>query len=281
MRASTGSARTAICHALSPVHVSSADDPRLDLYRALKGDHRRRPHFVAESDLAVRRLLGSDLAVDSVLCTPAHLPRIVDAVPEHVALLVAEEALIAEVAGFPFHRGCLAAGRRPAPAPPDLARFAALPRARIVIAENLVDPANVGALLRNCRAFRTDLVLLDARAADPFSRRAIRASLGHSFTQPLALVPDLLAEAHRLRDLGLTLLAATVSPDARPITTLAPPPRLALLLGNESSGLSPSLLSLAHQRVTIPIDPSADSLNVASATAILLHWGTGSTDPTR
>ncbi len=157
------------------------------------------------------------------------------------------------------------------PANHSLAAALAGPRWTVLLVQGLADPANLGSILRSARAFAVDLVVLDRRGADPLSRRAVRSSMGHVFTQPLALADDLLAALTLLQDHGATLWAATVGPRARPLGSLARPDRLALLVGNEGVGLPAALCAQADAELTIPIAPEVDSLGVAAATAILLH----------
>lgn len=254
--------------------VSSPDDPRVDAYRDLKGrarDPARDPtRFVVEGELAVTRLLASTFVVESVLTTPARLERLRAHVRADVPVLVAASDVLEAIAGVELHRGCLALARRPAPSPvvgPPLERA----RTTIVAAQGLGDPANVGALVRDCRAFGAHLLLLDDRGADPFSPRAVRAAMGHVFTQPLAVCEDLRGEVARLRAEGRRVLAATLSPRATPLPRLARPAHLVLLLGHEGEGLRRDLLDLADEEVTIPIAPDVDSLNVAAAAAVLLY----------
>jgi tRNA G18 (ribose-2'-O)-methylase SpoU len=98
--------------------------------------------------------------------------------------------------------------------------------------------------------------------------------MGHVFTQPLAISSDLSGWVARARgELGADtrVFAAVADPDAAGVNAAKSPDRLIILLGNEGRGLTPELLSHADMRVTIPIDRAADSLNVAAATAVLLH----------
>ncbi len=78
-----------------------------------------------------------------------------------------------------------------------------------------------------------------------------------------------------LRAAGFTLVAATPRPGATPLPAFTRPPRLALLLGSEGPGLSDATLALADHQVAIPMttadSPGADSLNVATAGAVLLY----------
>jgi tRNA G18 (ribose-2'-O)-methylase SpoU len=140
-----------------------------------------------------------------------------------------------------------------------------------VALEDLVDVDNLGAIARNTAALGGDALLLSPRCADPFYRKAIRVSMGSVFSLPIvrasAWPDDLLA----LRTRGFSLLAAVLDDDATPIERFSPPARFALVLGAEGPGLSAPTKALCDHRVTIRMSPGADSLNVATACAVLLE----------
>lgn len=267
--------------------IDDPGDPRLDPFRGLiaRGDRPDPAHCFVESETAVARLLASPhFEALAVLGTAAHLQRLAPRCP---AYLVTRELLRA-VLGFDLHRGVIACAARPPQLAPDLslttcpigpvlgasslAAALARPRWTALLVQGLADPANLGSILRSARAFAVDLVLLDRRGADPLSRRAVRAAMGHVFAQPLALTADLPAALDHLRaELGAAIWAATLGPRARPLGSLPRPDRLVLLVGNEGLGLPAELCDRADAELTIPIAPEVDSLGVAAATAILLH----------
>ena len=261
-------------------------DPRLDPFRDLL-TRRPDPHdFFAESEVAVARLLASPhFHTHAVLGTAPHLARL--AIPATVPALLADRPLLKAILGFDLHRGVIAHAQRPAALARDLsfatcpigpvlgasplADLLAAPRWTVLLVQGLADPQNLGSILRSARAFAVDLVLLDRRGADPLERRAIRAAMGHGFAQPLALAVDLPAALTLLKSHGAAVLAATVSPRARPLGAVLCPDRRVLMVGNEGDGLPPELLAAADLELTIPIAPEVDSLGVAAATAVLLH----------
>jgi tRNA G18 (ribose-2'-O)-methylase SpoU len=143
----------------------------------------------------------------------------------------------------------------------------------VVIVEDLVDVDNLGAIARNAVAFGADALLLSPRSADPFYRKAIRVSLGAVFELPITRLERWPADLEAVRAQGFALVAAALGPGATPLPHFEPPRRWALLLGAEGPGLSPPALALCDHRVTIPMSPSpgADSLNVATAAAVMLY----------
>jgi len=275
--------------------VADAHDPRLDPFRDLQGTVRRRRSalhgrvpragapgdmVLVEGEIPVGRLLSAGLPAHTILLTPAHrdalAPLLKAAAARGAEVLLADHALLEAVTGLRRDRGCFALAPRPAFAPaPDPALLEALRargRSTLLVAERVTDPANLGALLRNARAFGVDLLLCDEHGADPLDPRAVRASAGHVFTLPLCVPPDLAAAAAALRDaLGGQLVAATTSQQAVPVERFLRPAHLLLAVGFEGEGLSARLLAAADAQVTVPLTGGVDSLNVAAATAVLLH----------
>jgi tRNA G18 (ribose-2'-O)-methylase SpoU len=253
--------------ALPPIEISEADDPRVAEYGRLKERwlNAEGGRFVAESERVVRRLIESGLGVHSVLLTAPRLATLADALGGAFPVYLAPQELLDRIAGFHVHRGCLAVGARPgAGAIPAGAR-------RLVVLEDLTDVDNLGAIARHAAAFGADALVLSPRCADPFYRKAIRVSLGAVFTLPLVRLARWPDDLRALRADGIELVGAVLEPGATPLASFGPPTRAALLFGAEGPGLSPAARALCDHRVTIPMSPGADSLNVATAAAIFLY----------
>jgi TrmH family RNA methyltransferase len=131
----------------------------------------------------------------------------------------------------------------------------------IVIAlDGVQDPGNVGTIVRLAAAFDANGIALLPGCADPFSPKAIRASAGAILT-----VPVVSCTTDELLAAGWPVVAADIRGD----TADPPAVRAVLAFGSEGSGFSSTLASAART-ITIPISPGIESLNVASAVAILL-----------
>jgi tRNA G18 (ribose-2'-O)-methylase SpoU len=251
---------------LPAIEIRDPDDPRLVDYRSLKERHLNAEggRFVAESERVVRRLVASGLGVRSVLLTAPRLATLADALAGPFPVFLAAQPVLDAIAGFHVHRGCLAIGERPPPPP--------LPRGAraLVVAEDLSDVDNLGALARHAAAFGADALVLSPRCADPFYRKAIRVSLGAVFNLPIARASAWPGDLEALRDDGVTILGAVVEPGAIPLARFEAPARFALLLGAEGPGLSGAARAACDHLVTIPMSAGADSLNVATAGAIFL-----------
>ena len=128
-----------------------------------------------------------------------------------------------------------------------------------------VRPATVRAAL-GC-----DAVLLTPTCADPLARRCVRVSMGCVFSVPWARAGPWPAEGvDALHDLGFTVVACALSPDALELGSPEADAvgRPALLFGTEGDGLAASTVALADRVVRIPMAHGVDSLNVAAASAV-------------
>lgn len=222
--------------------------------------------FVAEGLVVVARLLTSGLRVRSVVADRQRFERLAGPLGDLGApVYVVEGQTLSAAAGFPVHRGILAAADRyPLPGWRSLAAGAQ----RVAVLEGINDHENLGAIFRNAAGLGIDAVLLCPRSCDPFYRRSVRVSMGHVLTVPWARIdpwPQALVE---LKGSGYTLIALT--PGGVPIDRFPAPGGipLALLVGAEGPGLSPAALDAADHRLAIPMRPAVDSLNVASAAAV-------------
>lgn len=255
------------------VELADPQDPRLRDYTDLRDVQLRLKHehtagiYLAEGEKVVRRALEAGHVPHSFLMAPRWLDSLADVLAEHESpCFVLPEAGIEAVTGFHVHRGALAAMRRPSPRP---AREVLDGARRVVVMEDLVDHANVGAVFRVATALGFDAVLLSPRCADPFYRRAVKVAMGAVFAMPHARVEDWFSTPDLLREAGLTSLAMTLAPDAVPLDRLDPvPERLALVIGSEGPGLSDRWQRGSDVRVTIPMAAGIDSLNVATSAAV-------------
>jgi len=232
--------------------------------------------FVAEGRLVVRRLIeGGRFPIRSLLVTPAAAAALGSTLSadrhRDLPVYVCEQQILNDLAGFNFHRGCLALAKRPFDGVP-LDRFAGAHR--LLALEAVGNPDNVGGLFRVAAAFGAGGVLLDERSADPLYRKAIRTSMGAALRVPFMTSRAWIDDVRWLQRSGTRIVALT--PDAAATTlqafaaTVAAEEPLALLLGAEEPGLSAAALDAADARVRIPIAPDVDSLNVVVAAGIAL-----------
>ena len=177
---------------VSVIRIDNEDDTRLSEFRNVPDAEllTRLGLFVAEGRLVVARLITSGLSTRSVLVTEtafSSLEGVLTGLP--VPVYVVPRSVMNTVAGFNFHRGCLALGVRPPARDWRDIVAASRERARLVVLERVSNVDNVGSIFRNAAAFGADGVLLQADCADPLYRKAIRTSMAASLTMPYARAP--------------------------------------------------------------------------------------------
>ena len=194
---------------------------------------------------------------------------ILEALPAGTPVYAASQSVVDAIAGFPLHRGVLAFGEAPAPAPAE-ALLASLPsRALVVCLLGVSNHDNLGGVFRNAAAFGADAVLLDAACCEPLYRKTIRVSVGASVMVPYARLRAGCDPLEVLERSGFETLSLTPSATV-PLRDVRAGERAAVLFGSEGSGLPAELLARTPT-VAIPMAAGFDSLNVATTSGIVLH----------
>lgn len=142
-------------------------------------------------------------------------------------------------------------------------------RNRIVILDGLQDPGNVGTIIRTAEAFGFTGMILTGDTVNPFSPKAVRASMGSCLGISIAR-----GSAAELKTLPHTLYALVL----RGRKKLSPDlfrARTAICLGRESEGISREIIELSHETLSIPMTGKTESLNVAVAAGIVMACASG------
>jgi tRNA G18 (ribose-2'-O)-methylase SpoU len=263
--------------------VTDVTDPRLADYARLT-DMELRTHlesaqglFIAEGTKVISRAVAAGYPVRSILLAERRLADLPALPAAGAPVYVVPDETAERLTGYRVHRGALASlHRKPLPEVPALAAAART----VIVLEDLVDHANVGAIFRCAAALGVDAIFLSPRCADPLYRRAVKVSMGAVFAIPYARMTGWYDGLADLRAAGFRLLALTPDATAAPLSAAVAggriDQRMALLLGTEGDGLSSRWRHEADQAVRIPMHPGAlaagvDSLNVVAAAAIACH----------
>ena len=259
------------------IEINDLSAPGLDVYARLTEaqlKNRLRPGdglFIAESPKVIGYALDAGIEPVSLLMERRHIEGKAAALVARmgdVPVYTADDALLANLVGYPLTRGVLCAMRRPAPVPVETVLAGAR---RAAVLEDIVDATNVGAIFRSAAALGMDAVLLSPSCCDPLNRRAVRVSMGGVFQVPWARL-DSWPEGGlaRLRATGFKAAAMALDDRALDIDDprLAAEDRLALVLGTEGDGLAADTVAACDYTARIPMAHGVDSLNVASAAAV-------------
>ena len=135
----------------------------------------------------------------------------------------------------------------------------------VLYLHDVADPGNVGTALRSAHAFGAACVVLSPRTADPFGPKAVRASMGAVFAQPMSRADFASARGGRRA-------IALVPGAGRPLRDVALEGDVLFALGAERAGLPEDIVAACEEIAHVPVDHgAADSLNVAMAATLCLY----------
>ena len=218
--------------------------------------------FVVEGEKVVAELLAASFPFTEIYATPAwsraDFSPPSGTVPRFIALTPEE---MARASHFPTPSSVLAVG--------PLTRVPLAPgtldRGLTLALDGVQDAGNVGTLLRIADWFALDRVVLSPDCADLFSQKVINASMG-SFARVRTHTADLAATLATLAP-GTPMLGCDLAGDD--VHALPALRDAVIVIGSEGRGLSPAVAALITRRVTIPRYGTAESLNAATAAAIV------------
>jgi TrmH family RNA methyltransferase len=254
--------------------LSSRQHPIVRAFRRLAADGHASDGVLLDGAHLIREALGARVRLRTVLVSARYR---VDAPPLDRTL-----PAIAAAAGAAVHEATQSVIEAASPvrtssgivaiaewdAAPLVATFVPAPAMTIGLVD-VQDPGNVGAVVRSADALGATGVLALDRTAHPGGWKALRGSMGSTFRLPVARSgsADAVSSA---RGAGLRVIA-TVADRGTPPADLDFSLATLVLLGNEGSGLDAATAAAADERLTVPMRPGVDSLNVAVTAALLLY----------
>jgi len=151
-----------------------------------------------------------------------------------------------------------------------------------ILLDGVQDPGNVGTIIRTANAFGIRGVFLTGGCADPYNPKTLRASMGAIFRQKLFFVSDADLAAVLRKNSGslhcgdpqnpakaFRVVGAVPHADCT-LVSAADLTDTVIAIGSEGQGLSREVLALCDETITIPIAPECQSLNAATAAAIII-----------
>lgn len=256
-----------------PEQISSLRNPLIKHVRELLRHEGGGETIVIEGLRAIIEAIRTAVAIESILVAPSRVRSAValqaldQARAQGAQVIPVADDILDAISTRDASQGMLAVARRPA------ASLTTLPTQRIPLLAVLFepqDPGNVGTIARTADgAGATALAVCGHGGVDPFHPRAIRASMGSLFALPILTLGTASDAIGKLHAHSLRIVAAAGSGEQMlwevPLTG-----PVAIMLGNERTGLPPEVLAACDVVARIPLAGSADSLNVAAAAAVFL-----------
>ena len=142
---------------------------------------------------------------------------------------------------------------------------------RIVVLDKVMNPTNVGAIIRSAAALGMDAVILTPGCSDPLYRRATRVSMGTVFQIEWTFSGDNFID--EIKALGFKTVAMALKDNSLSVNdpVLINEKKLAVIMGTEGDGLPEQTITECDFTVKIPMYHGVDSLNVAAASAVAFY----------
>lgn len=227
--------------------------------------------FLVEGEKMVREALKSGADIVRIFVLESYLAQDSATLLEEVGTLVhpVTERVYRHLSGQTTPCGVAAVCRIPH-MQPDFSRWE-----RLMILESVQDPGNVGAIHRICDAAGFDGMVCLSGCADPYGPKAVQAGMGAVFRVPVVSAGDGESDEalmHRIQESGFSLAAGLLDERAQDALLWSPDGgKWALVIGNESRGVSAWLARMADAALYIPVYGGAESLNAAVAAGILAY----------
>ena len=250
------------------IHITDIDDKELEIY------HQFREHafkadgsFVADSPKVVNLLLEEEIEVKSILATQEYYDTFTSLIERQKDAIcyVATKEQMQNIVGHKIHHNVMMHGIRPADTPLDALGD------NILMLDEISSTQNIGAIARSAAAIGIDSYLLPSYGPHPYSRRALRVSMGHIAMLKTHIYSNMKETIKTLKNNGYRIYAAEVTEDSTPLASVKIVDKWVLLMGHEGSGLSQEVLELCDEVVTIEMMEGVKSFNVGIAASIMMY----------
>ena len=223
--------------------------------------------FIADSPKVVNILLESDIEVKSILATQEYYDEFKELISSKniPKLYLCSKVEMQNIVGHKIHHNCMMHGIRPKQSSlEDLGE-------QIIMLDTITSTENVGSIARSAAALGIDSYMLPKEAPHPFSRRALRVSMGHASLLKTYIYNDIFETIKDLKLAGYRVYAAEISKGSTYLSNVITPKKWVLIMGHEGKGISQKVLELCDEVVTIEMQEGIKSLNVSVAASIIMY----------
>lgn len=257
----------------------SIDDlghPRLQPYLTFRQEarHREQGIFIAEGAKINRRLLESEIEIESLLLPEKWLQKLkplIEARPESIDAFVAPKNELEKLMGVSMYQGVTGVGRIPEPPALDTVIGNIEGPGLIVAADGITGSDNAGTIARNSVAFGVHALLMGDTSCSAWLRKAVRTSMGTIFKIPAIDSASLPASLRLLKSAGYKTVAAHAHTEEHRLSAIDLCGDTCLVMGSEGSGIREEVLAECDEHVVVPMANEVDSLNVGSAASVFLY----------
>jgi RNA methyltransferase, TrmH family len=250
------------------INLKDTNIKELEIYHQLRDNaFKEDGSFIADSPKVVNTLLESGIEVKSILATKEYYEKyqeLLSSCDIPVAYLSTKEQMQG-IVGHKIHHNCMMHGVRKDMTPLDELDD------QIIMLDAITSTENIGSIARSAAALGVFSYLVPSDAPHPYSRRALRVSMGHLSKLKYNIYEDIFETIKSLQKGGYKVFAAEVSPDAIKLQKVKVPQKWVLLMGHEGKGLSKEIMDVCDACVEIEMMEDVRSFNVGTAASILMY----------
>ncbi len=250
------------------IAIDDINIPELNIYHQFR-DNAFTPDqsFVADSPKVVNLLLQTDITARSILATQEYYDTYEHLIKDKgiPQLFVASKALMQEIVGHKIHHNVMMHGTRPAQTPLHELDD------HIIMLDEISSTQNIGSIARSAAAIGVNSYLLPTHGPHPYSRRALRVSMGHISMLKTHLYDNIFETIQTLKSEGYHIYAAEVMPESTSLSNVKVTDKWVLLMGHEGSGIPRDVLDICDEVLTIEMIEGIKSFNVGVAASIMMY----------
>ncbi|MEN8303314.1 MAG: RNA methyltransferase [Campylobacterota bacterium] len=250
------------------IKIDDVNQDDLIIYKEMRDKAIRSDNsFIADSPKVVNLLLKTDIEVKSILATKEYYNEFKQLLETKniEKLYVVDKKELEKIVGHKIHHNCMMHGVRPAEK-----KLEELGE-QIIMLDAITSTENVGSIARSAAALGIDSYMLPKEAPHPFSRRALRVSMGHASLLKTYIYDDISETIQDLKSAGYRVYAAEISEDSTYLSNVITSKKWVLIMGHEGKGISQNILELCDEVVTIEMQEGVKSLNVSVAASIIMY----------
>ena len=250
------------------IKVDDTNRASLEIYHKLRDNAFSEDNsFIADSPKVVNTLLQTDIEIKSILATQEYYTEFEELIKEKniLKLFVIDKKEMQEIIGHKIHHNCMMHGVRP--------QETLLNNLddNIIMLDEITSTENVGSIARSAAALGVNSYLLPKQAPHPYSRRALRVSMGHISKLNMHIYDDILNTIALLKENGYKIFAAEVTENSTLLIDIQIPKKWVILMGHEGKGLSKKIIDICDEVVEIEMISDVKSLNVGVAASIIMY----------
>jgi len=250
------------------IQINDTNKHELSIYNQLRENAFTHDNsFIADSPKVVNILLETDIEVKSILATQDYYDEFSELLTcrDIDKLFVIEKKEMELIVGHKIHHNCMMHGIRPKET--DLKDL----DDNILMLDEITSTENVGSIARGAAALGVNSYLLPKQAPHPYSRRALRVSMGHISKLKVSIYDDIFESIKSLKKDGYKIYGAELTPNAVALSDVVVSKKWVLLMGHEGKGLSQKVIDICDEIVSIEMADGVRSLNVAVAASLMMY----------